>query len=331
MFSNEEMEKQIAILLEQCQYYVETGQYSETYNVIKGIEKSKANGILPGLLDTFIEHLHTEEFIASLVNSFRLMGRLMREEAAALCNYYGEKIIPELFDALVEEESKATRKFIITLIAGSGNGSVTEAIQRLDDDRWFVKRNMIFILKECGGREVIPHVKPYCQHENLQVRSEAIACLLQKGDRDGAETVMKNLRSNSKEIVNQAITLSGSFRVNEAVPELLELLDKKGVTGVDFLDKIPIVVALGKIGDPSAMKGLRNIIFSTSILFKSAIDRLKEEAFKTLKNYPLNDVRELAEAGSKSKNEVIRSESLKLLKRGRKKDVISREDHHGTT
>jgi HEAT repeat protein len=210
------------------------------------------------------------------------------------------------------------------LITGFGKRSVPEAIKRLDDDRWFVKRNMIFILTECGDKEVTPHVKPYCQDENIQVSTEAIKCLLQKGERDGIAMVMKNIRSDSKKLVNQAITLSGTFKIKEG------MVEKKGVTGADYLDKIPLVAVLGKIGDPSAIGALKNLMFSKSILFKSAIERLREEVFKTLKHYPLNDVRGLAEAGAKSKNDVIREESLKLLKSGKKIEATSRGNSHGT-
>jgi hypothetical protein len=330
MVSHEDMEKQIPILLEQCQHYVETGQYFEALNIIKGIEKSEAKKIFPDLFATIIEQFHSEEFISSFVESLRIMGRLNRDETTVLCNYYGEKILPYLFDVLFDEESKATRRFIITLITGFGKRSVSETIKRLDDDRWFVKRNMIFILTECGDKEVIPHVKPYCQNENIQVSTEAIKCLLQKGERDGIAMVMKNIRSDSKKLVNQAITLSGTFKIKEAVPEILRMVEKKGVTGADYLDKIPLVAVLGKIGDPSAIGALKNLMFSKSILFKSAIERLREEVFKTLKHYPLNDVRGLAEAGAKSKNDVIREESLKLLKSGKKIEATSRGNSHGT-
>lgn len=127
-----------------------------------------------------------------------------------------------------------------------------------------------------------------------------------------------------------AITLSGTFKINEAVPELIRKVEKKGVTGADYLDKIQLAAVLGKIGDPSAIGALKNLMFSKSILFKSAIERLREEVFKTLKHYPLNDVRGLAEAGAKSKNDAIREESLKQLKSVEKIEATSRGNSHGT-
>jgi hypothetical protein len=51
-----------------------------------------------------------------------------------------------------------------------------------------------------------------------------------------------------------------------------------------------------------------------SILFKGVSDRLKEEIYKTLSCYPYESVRDLIEAGLKSKNKRIRAESFRLKK-----------------
>jgi hypothetical protein len=49
-----------------------------------------------------------------------------------------------------------------------------------------------------------------------------------------------------------------------------------------------------------------------SIIYRGAIEKLKEEIYKTLKNYPYSDIKDLVEAGLKSKNEVIKRESMKI-------------------
>jgi len=42
--------------------------------------------------------------------------------------------------------------------------------------------------------------------------------------------------------------------------------------------------------------------------------KLREEIYMTLKNYPYEDVKDILEAGTKSKNETIRKEAIKLLR-----------------
>jgi HEAT repeat protein len=69
------------------------------------------------------------------------------------------------------------------------------------------------------------------------------------------------------------------------------MLRKGAKRGSDWEQKIPIVKALGQIGDPSALGALREILEAKSLLFRDQLKRLKEEVANTLKNYPPHNVR----------------------------------------
>jgi len=83
--------------------------------------------------------------------------------------------------------------------------------------------------------------------------------------------------------------------VNEVVPDLIHMLKKRTLTGMDFEDKVPLVQALGQIGDPRALDALGDILSSKTFMFKHSLDKLKEETRNTLKNYPYEDARDLME------------------------------------
>jgi HEAT repeat protein len=173
---------------------------------------------------------------------------------------------------------------------------------------------MLYILSETNNKEVAEYIQPYCRDENLKVSFEALRCLLSSDDSYAIDTIKEYLRSDIRVRVEQAIALSGSFRIKEVVGDLIQMLKKTEMTGSDFYDKIPIVKALGDIGDPQAVDTLRRVLAKRSILFRGVSDRLKEEIYKTLNGYPYESVRDLVEAGLKSKNQYIRTESLRLSK-----------------
>ena len=275
------------------------------------MESNVAKKTFSNITSDALRYYNSPAFISRFVDSLRIIGRLMREEATMLCDYYAERILPYLMDALIEEESQANRRFLISLITHFGDKVIPEAIKRLGDNRWYVKRNILFILSECGGEEVLPHVRSYCRHDNHKVSFEAIKCLLKTGDSYGIDALKDSLRSENREITEQAIALAGAFRIREAVPDLVHMLRKKGISGSDFYEKIPVVKALGHIGDPRAVDALRDIASSKSLIFKGAIERLKEETYRTLKNYPYEDIKDLIERGLKSRNERIREEAMR--------------------
>jgi HEAT repeat protein len=294
--------------------YIWTGQYQQILKIIQVTTSHVRQNRFPHITVEMLTQFHSQEFMTDLIESFRLLGRQMREESWILCEYYGKQIIPYLMDALVKEESQVVRKYLIGLIKRFDDKVIPEVLKRLGDSRWFVKRNMLYILGELKREEVIPYVRPYCRHENPKVSIEAIRCLLSLGDAYGINAVRELLSSESRDYALQAVMLSGMFRLNKVVPDLINLLKKRGFNGSDVFVKIPIVKALGDIGDPWALDGLRSLLRSKSILFKGTIEKLREEIYRTLKYYPLDTIYDFVSAGMQSQNTYIREESNRLYK-----------------
>lgn len=310
--SEEEYKYFLKILNEQIEQFIWSGNFSSILETLKIIESNIEKSILLETNREFLASFHSLEFIQKLVESIRLFGRYKRDDALSICKYYGEKIVPVLMDALTVEESQTMRKFLISILINLGEIVIPETIKRLSDNRWYVKRNMLYILSENYTPDVLPHVRLYCRCENRKVSFEAIKCLLNFGDRYGIEALRDYLNSDSKEDVYQAITLIGTYKIKELIPELLRLLKKKGLIGADLYDKIPIIKALGDIGDARALDSLKELLYEKTIFYKSTIDKLKEEIFRTLKNYPLSELNDFIEYGLKSKNEFIRNEAKRL-------------------
>ena len=231
----------------------------------------------------------------------------------------GEKIIPFLMEALIEEKSKDERLFLINVITGFGEKAVNTALNHLDDNRWFVSRNMLQIINECGGKEVIPHIKRYRHHTDPRVSLEALKCILKTGDHIAIATLREYLESDSSMQVEMAIKLCGEYRQKEMIPDLLRMLKKKKMLGKGLNEKILIIKTLGEIGDIQALDTLRELVSVKSLLFKGAAEKLKEEIYKTLKNYPYNAIEDMVTAGLHSKNENIRKESFELKNTADKK------------
>jgi hypothetical protein len=53
------------------------------------------------------------------------------------------------------------------------------------------------------------------------------------------------------------------------------------------------VRALGHLGDPRALPVLKNLLSSKSLLFKGALQKLKDEIRSTLEHYPDIEVRQI--------------------------------------
>ena len=179
--------------------------------------------------------------------------------------------------------------------------------------------NMIYLIWKNGGKEYVKKISPFTKHKNKKVCIEALNALLHLDAPDAFSRLKIFLKGKDPELKEQAIKLSGVYRVKEAVPFLLEILGKRNPLEVDIIaHKLPAVHALGKIGDPAAIDTIQRLYNLKSILYIPALlEKLKLEIIKSLKNYPFNNARPLLENALKSKNSEIRELAQKLLEEGR--------------
>lgn len=295
ILTREDYEYYDVLLPDQIEYFIGTGQYEQVMRIYKSIKLNAYENKLPKT--SF--HIQSPKIAYQLVDSFRDVGRLKREEAINLSQYLGGVIIQPLIDALVEEQSLFIRKFLLDLIIHQGNKAVPEAIRYLNDSRWYVQRNMLIILSKCGSKEAIPSVRKYCYHSNAKVSFQAIRYLLQAEDSWGVKALKHYLGSKEQDKFKKAIVLSGTYRVREVVPVLIDLLNKNAKSKLDFSGKMLIVKSLGQIGDARGIDTLRNFLSSKSLLFQGPLAKLKKEISQILKKYTHEDMKEVIE-GRKS-------------------------------
>jgi len=315
LVSQTEYVQYIENLKEQATQFIVTGQYEQVLRIKKLLQLNIEKGKFAEITAEALKHYSTSEFCTAFIDSLKIIGRQTRDQAWLLCENYGETIIPFLLDALINEETKSFRSLLMSLIRQFGDLIIPETLRLLKDSRWFVKRNMLYLLHGSKNKDLIPHVRPYCEHENSKVSFEAIKFLLSLKDNFVVEKLIGYLRSGTEDEIAQAITLSGAYRVEEAVPELVLLLKKKGKSKSVLSQKIAIIQTIGYIGDVRSLDALREILFRKKFFFLTGEkEPLKVEIYKSLKNYPRKDIEDIIQKGLKSRNEYIKNESFRLTK-----------------
>ena len=314
IISEEEYRQFLATLKEQTLQYLSTGQYGQILQIIKLLRMNLENNRFAEITSEALKTYYTEEFFLGFIDSLKVMGRQVREEAWQLCEFYGETIIPFLLAALVGEDTKTFRSLLMGFLKQFGEAIVPYALKELDDTRWFVKRNMLALLIGCKSKEIIPHVRPYCSHENEKVRWDAIKCLLSLQDASALEVLRHYLQSGSREELEQAITLIGIFRVKEAISDLMQLYKGEGAIKTDLAQRLLIIQSLGNMGDLRCLDMFREILSAKSLFFRKDVEKLKEEVYKTLKNFSYQEIEEIVREGVQSRNKLISEECLRLSK-----------------
>ncbi len=297
--------------------FIETGRFEEILDVYNAVVSHSFQGRFKHDASNMIEYFfHSEDFVAKFIDAIRLWGRKDREGAFRLAKALKRSVIPPLINALLSEPDPSMRKFYLSVLKAIGPDVNPYVINKLNDKRWFVVRNMLYLLRECDGRSYVSYIKKFVKHKNTSICIEAVKTLLHFNTPDAIPFLKLYLRSDNEDLRRAAVRLAGSCRAKEAVPYLISMLEKRDIFGVASISKTEAVQALGDIGDRSAVKALLGLYNSRSLFYREYLEELKVEIFRTLEKYPPDSIQELLAVGLRSDNEEIRSISERLMARG---------------
>jgi hypothetical protein len=147
----------------------------------------------------------------------RILLRSEVEERAldALVGQVGEGAIDPLMEVLVESESRSLRRKVFDMLARLGPRAASRAVERLEDERWFVQRNMLALLSHLEG--LPPGFDPlwFVSHGDHRVRREAFPLALRDTtSRDHALSLA--LSDRDERLVRMAL-----LELRDGVPDAL--------------------------------------------------------------------------------------------------------------
>lgn len=261
---------------------VKSGQYAQLLELLTRFDDLGTRDRHQATVRAVREFCRADEFVASVVDSFRRHGRADRAGAAMVCAFYGGAIVKPLFDLLAGEERMHLRRMLLQLLVGLGEHTVREASLRLADQRWHVRRNTLYLLAECGARVEPGLLKRLAGDGDPRVRLECARCLVLAGDATGAQVLRSLLHDAAGGVADAAVALAGTLGVNELLPDLVALARKP--TGSDGIrQRLRVVRALGQLGGEGAANALRGLLTLRVSLFPGENKRFRAEIRKLLK------------------------------------------------
>jgi hypothetical protein len=157
-----------------------------------------------------------------------------------------------MLDVLANAESRSTRSQVFSRLVRVGPDLAFAVAKRLDDRRWFVKRNMLSLLGEFDRwpRNWTPI--PYAEHSHPAVRREALKLMLERPEL-ADRAVCTLLQDADHRNLTLGLASANEATPPEAVPLLSHLSQDENQPG-DV--RLAAVHALGARGGPEAIECL---------------------------------------------------------------------------
>jgi hypothetical protein len=208
------------------------------------MQQTKALGESPTLSDTIkrqmnllLASVNSEESIKSLGEMFDSDVALDEQIVSDYTGFLNRTSIPPFISLLGELESIHGRKIVINILIHLGKHDIQAVARGLQDDRWFVVRNIIYTLRHIGDKKAVEYLLATAKHTDERVRKEAIKTLGELKNPLALQTLRDCLDDADPSIRKIAVKALGSIGSETAKRIILERASAKAFRDKDFDEK----------------------------------------------------------------------------------------------
>jgi hypothetical protein len=173
--------------------------------------------------------------------------------AATLLRCSAPGSIESVFNRLMQEEEAKNRLALVRLVGQLGPGSIAIAYRYLNDERWYVVRNICGALAELKDPDLADHIGPALEHPDVRVQQAALKALVNSRTVRAAPVLAASLPKLAPKVLDQALDELMFLRHVNTIPTLEEFISA-AVGGLAASTKA--VQILSCIDDDEAMHAL---------------------------------------------------------------------------
>jgi HEAT repeat protein len=239
-------------------------------------------------------------------------GRL--EDVNAYLLLLQKNSIKPLIKLLGELKNSKARRIFCDGLADIGKNAIELFTPFIEDRRWYLVRNIIYVLGRIGKEQSLPYIQRAFNHEDIRVRREAIQALGLIGGPKAIGLLVKALTDNDVRIRCMAAINLGKGGKKAGLIPLLEVVQSK-----DFYKREPAEIkaffnAIGMVGSNEAVPVLQQLLERKSWFGRGKTDEIRMGAANALATIGTPEARAILEEGRNSKDETIRDACTQALK-----------------
>jgi len=239
---------------------------------------------------------------------------VLLEHVSAYLSLLQKNAIKPLIKLLGELKNSKVRRVFCDALSEIGKNHIELFTPFIEDRRWYLVRNIVYILGRIGKEQAFPYVQKAFNHEENRVRREAVQALGLIGGPKAIGLLVRALTDNDVRIrCMTAINLGKVGKKTGLIP-LLEVVQTK-----DFYKREPVEIkaffnAIGMVGSNEAVPVLQQLLERKSWFGRGKSDEIHIGAANTLAVIGTPEARAILEEGKNSKDESIREACTQALK-----------------
>lgn len=226
--------------------------------------------------------------------------------------------VPNMIQMLGELQEMKQRKLLCEILTVFGRHDVNIFSDALNDERWFLVRNIAMILGMTKEPAAVEHLEKAFRHPNLKVRREVVKALENISSEDTKALFLVAL--NDEDFTIRLGALKALRRFKD--PALFSILKKNAsveeLKKKPFEEKKEILETLAVLGGSSAFPVLADLFRKKGFIEKDEITEIRASAAYGLGLINTPEALSLIEKETGSKKGMLREACIKALKEAQK-------------
>jgi hypothetical protein len=207
-------------------------------------------------------------YLADVLESgIEIDGKVFEE----FTNCLEKNSIPPLVKYLGELATIRARKYVIEALTVIGRRDVPTLAKGLDDQRWYVVRNIIYILRKIADKRGVEYLLRIARHADIRVRKEVIKTLGELGGREVVQTLRECLDDADMQVRVTAAKAFASIGSEAAKKIMLEKISGKDFKDKNFEEKREFFEVISRWKDSEVFDFLMKILKARSFFSRTKL------------------------------------------------------------
>ncbi len=179
------------------------------------------------------------------------------------------------------------------------------------DPRWFVVRNVVFVLGQIGGSAVLDLLRLAAQHPEPRVRRQVVMALGSVSRAERTPVLMSQLTTQDPQLLAATLSMLTRERSPRVVRTLLDRVATPEFEDLPEEIQRTLLNTLSEVADDDLIPDLEKLLNRGGWLSRPSLVRIG--AARTLRRIGSEKALAVLEAGLRAKNEAVRSACLDAL------------------
>jgi HEAT repeat protein len=267
------------------------------------------------IIQKFIEGAGEPQRIASIGHGLEKGKEVRVEEILRYFLNLRPNSIPPLMNLLGELENSKARRALCDVICELGKTSTQLITPFINDSRWYLVRNVIYILARIAKEQALPYIFKGFNNREPRVRREAVQALGLIGSPRASATLVRALQDEDTQIRSLAALNLAKVVKKDSLPHLLEVVQSKEFHKREKAEIKAFFDAIGMIGSDEATLPLQKLLEQKSWLGSGKKAEIRLGAANALSMIGTPEAKSILQSGRNSNDQDIREACQQALER----------------